>query len=127
MSLSVKENREGQVLVLSPQGRLDSANAREFQALVMGHIDGGEENMIVDLSNLDYISSAGIRVMRLASKGPGGVRRTIHALRHERSYQQRVPDQRVRSRYCHRRHPGGRARPFFVILNRRQLLGYYRC
>ena len=68
MSLSVKENREGQVLVLSPQGRLDSANTREFQTLVMGHIDGGEESMIVDLSNLDYISSAGIRVMRLASK-----------------------------------------------------------
>ena len=68
MSLSVNESREGQVLVLSPQGRLDSVNAREFQALVMGHIDGGEDSMIVDLSNLDYISSAGIRVMQLASK-----------------------------------------------------------
>ena len=68
MSLSVKENREGQVLVLSPQGRIDSVNAREFQALVTGYVDGGEENMIVDLSNLDYISSAGIRVMQLASK-----------------------------------------------------------
>ena len=68
MSLSVKENREGQVLVLSPQGRLDSANAREFQALVMGRIDGGEKSMIMDLSGLAYISSAGIRVMQLASK-----------------------------------------------------------
>lgn len=68
MSVNVKENREGQVLVLSPQGRLDSINAREFQALVMGHVDGGEKSMIVELSNLDYISSAGIRVMQLASK-----------------------------------------------------------
>ena len=68
MSLSVKENREGQVLVLSPQGRLDSANAREFQTLVLGHIDGGEESMIMDLSNLNYINSTGIRVMRLVSK-----------------------------------------------------------
>ena len=68
MSLSVTESREGQVLVLSPQGRLDSVNAREFQALVMGHVDAGEESMIVDLSNLDYISSAGIRVTQLASK-----------------------------------------------------------
>ena len=68
MSLSVKEGRVGQVLVLSPEGRLDSVNAGEFQALVMGHIDGGEESMIVDFSHLDYISSAGIRVARLASK-----------------------------------------------------------
>lgn len=68
MSLSVNERREGQVLVLSPQGRLDSVNTREFQALVMGRIDGGEKSMIMDLSGLDYISSAGIRVMQLASK-----------------------------------------------------------
>ena len=68
MSLSVKENRTGQALVLLPEGRLDSANAGEFQALVTGYIDAGENSVIVDFSNLDYISSAGIRVMQLASE-----------------------------------------------------------
>ena len=68
MSLNVKEDRAGQVLVLSPEGRLDSINAGEFQALVMGHIDGGEKCVIVDLSNLDYISSAGVRAAQLASR-----------------------------------------------------------
>ena len=68
MSLCVKEDRAGQVLVLSPEGRLDSINSGEFQALMMGHIDAGEESMIVDFSNLDYISSAGIRAAQLASK-----------------------------------------------------------
>lgn len=68
MSLSVKENRTEQALVLSPEGRLDSVNAGEFQALVTGHIDAGENSVIVDFSNLDYISSAGIRVMQIASE-----------------------------------------------------------
>ena len=68
MSLSVKEDRAGRVLVLSPQDRLDSINSREFQALVMSHIEGGEDSVVVNFSDLNYISSAGIRVTQLASK-----------------------------------------------------------
>ena len=68
MSLTVKEDRAEQALVLSPEGRLDSVNAGEFQALVKGHIDAGEKRVIVDFSNLDYISSAGVRVMQFASE-----------------------------------------------------------
>jgi anti-anti-sigma factor len=68
MSLTVKENRTAQALVLLPESRLDSVNAGEFQALVTDHIDAGEKNVIVDFSNLDYISSAGIRVMQLATE-----------------------------------------------------------
>lgn len=51
-----------------PEGRLDNVNAGEFQALVTGHIDAGEKSLIVDFSNLDYISSAGLRVVQLASE-----------------------------------------------------------
>ena len=51
-----------------PEGRLDSTNAREFKALALGHIEGGEKGIIVDFSNLDYISSAGIRVVEIASR-----------------------------------------------------------
>ena len=68
MTLSVKEDRAGRALVLLPEGRLDSINAGEFQALVTGRIGAGEKRVIVDFSNLDYISSAGIRVMQLASE-----------------------------------------------------------
>lgn len=67
MSLSVTEERVGRVLVLSPQGRLDSINSREFHALVMSHIDSGERSVAVNFSNLDYISSAGIRATQIAS------------------------------------------------------------
>ena len=68
MTINVKEDRVGQALVLSPEGRLDSINVGEFQALVMGRIEGGEKNVVIDFSNLDYISSAGIRAAHLASK-----------------------------------------------------------
>ena len=67
MPISVKEDRAGQVLVLSPEGRLDSVNAGDFQTLLMSRIEGGEKRVIVEFSALDYISSAGIRVTRLAS------------------------------------------------------------
>lgn len=68
MTVNVKEDRVGQALVLLPEGRLDSVNVAEFQALVTGHIDAGENSVVVDFSNLDYISSAGIRVMQLATE-----------------------------------------------------------
>ena len=56
------------ITVLSPEGRLDSNNAESFEQLVIGKIDGGEIHLVIDFSGLDYISSAGLRVLLMAAK-----------------------------------------------------------
>jgi len=68
MDIEVAEERDGGALVLLPIGRLDSANARSFESIVMERVDGGEQRLIVDFSRLNFISSSGMRVLLMAAK-----------------------------------------------------------
>lgn len=56
------------IVVISPQGRLDSATGPAFESQVKEAVAGGASGLIVDCGKLDYISSAGLRVVLLASK-----------------------------------------------------------
>ncbi|MBC16959.1 Anti-sigma factor antagonist [Pseudodesulfovibrio profundus] len=56
-------------------GRLDAVNAPVFEKECMQVVDGGETMMVIDLSDLEYISSAGLRSILSAAKklkGTGG-------------------------------------------------------
>ena len=68
MNIEVAEERDHDALVLLPVGRLDSGNARAFESIVMQHISSGAQRLIVDFSRLTFISSAGLRVLRVATK-----------------------------------------------------------
>ena len=56
------------VLVLMPEGRLDSNNAAEAEEDLLRHLDGGSRHIVIDLGKLDYISSAGLRLVLVAAK-----------------------------------------------------------
>ncbi len=62
------EEREGNALVLLPTDRLYSGNAHSFETLLMEFINNGERQVVVDCSRLDFISSAGMRVLLMASR-----------------------------------------------------------
>ncbi|ARP84556.1 anti-anti-sigma factor [Bordetella genomosp. 8] len=66
MTLAIE--KVGPALVVSPQGQLNSANAASVESELLRQIDNGENKVVLDLSSLDYISSAGLRVMLLAAK-----------------------------------------------------------
>ena len=68
MNIEVVEERENDVLVVQPVGRLDSANAGAFESIIMDHINKGERSLIVDFSRLTFISSSGMRVLLIAAK-----------------------------------------------------------
>ncbi len=68
MDVEVTEERVGEVLVLSPIGRLDSANVHSFESVIMERVSKGERRVVVDFSRLDFISSSGMRVLLIASK-----------------------------------------------------------
>ena len=67
MDIEVAEERNDEVLVLSPVGRLDSGNVRSFESVVMDHVSSGERRVVVDFSRLDFVSSAGMRVLLIAA------------------------------------------------------------
>jgi anti-anti-sigma factor len=56
------------ISVLRPAGRLDSGNSQELELLVQTAFREGVRKLVFDLSRLDYISSAGLRVILFAGK-----------------------------------------------------------
>ena len=69
--MKLSPRRFADTVVVSPVGRIDQSNADAFQHALTPHLarcTGGEDRLIVDLSGLEYISSAGLRVLMLAAK-----------------------------------------------------------
>ena len=71
--MELTNRKEGNALVISVKGRMDAVTAPEFEKAVEGLMGDGETVFVVDLENLDYISSAGLRsILALAKKLKGG-------------------------------------------------------
>jgi anti-anti-sigma factor len=51
-----------------PKGRLDSSACPAFEAEVVSCLNAGNQRVLFDFSDLDYISSAGLRVVLMAAK-----------------------------------------------------------
>lgn len=66
--MDIKQENAGDVTILSPTGRIDSSNAREFEESVVKTLDGNTTRLVLDLGTLSYISSAGLRVILLAAQ-----------------------------------------------------------
>jgi anti-anti-sigma factor len=67
-AVEIGERREGDVLVLRPVGRIDNLTSAEFQARLLGAATSGSDDILVDLAAVDYISSAGLRALMVASR-----------------------------------------------------------
>ena len=65
--LNITKNAVGDVLTVSLEGRLDTVTAPQLDASLRGSMDGMKE-LILDLRDLEYISSAGLRVLLSAQK-----------------------------------------------------------
>ncbi|MBR4670763.1 MAG: STAS domain-containing protein [Butyrivibrio sp.] len=61
-----KEKKEGEIKI-SLEGRLDTATSAQLDIEVQSSLDNVEK-LIFDLSGLEYISSAGLRVFLSAQK-----------------------------------------------------------
>ncbi len=66
MEVTVKEVNE--VNVLSFEGNLDTNTALQAQKQIDQLIDGGSSKILINLDNLNYISSAGLRVLLVTAK-----------------------------------------------------------
>ena len=68
MAIDVKTERKDDVLSIWVGGRLDGSNAAEFEADVKGAIAAGDRALVMDLADLAYVSSAGLRAILLTAK-----------------------------------------------------------
>ena len=69
--MELKQDRIADVVVLTTSGRVDHSNADDFRAQLWPHLAAcaaSGDRLVLDLSGLEYISSAGLRVLMLASR-----------------------------------------------------------
>jgi anti-anti-sigma factor len=66
--VDIAEKRDGNIVVLGPVGRIDNETSSSFQTRVLDSIGSGAAAVLIDFSNVEYISSAGLRALMMASK-----------------------------------------------------------
>ena len=65
--LNIQKNIENGKAVIVPEGRLDTVTAPELESVIKEALPG-LTSLTLDLSKLEYISSAGLRVLLSAQK-----------------------------------------------------------
>lgn len=78
--MNIIRNQNDGSLIIALEGRLDTTTAPELEQEIKNRLDGVTE-LVMDFARLDYISSAGLRVLLSAQKvmGKQGSMKVIHA------------------------------------------------
>lgn len=66
--MDIYEERRDGCLILCLDGRLDATGSKLFEEKILAMVEGGETRFVIDLSQLNYVSSSGLRVFLLASQ-----------------------------------------------------------
>lgn len=66
--MDLREEKSGDVLVVSVSDRLDSVTSPEFERRILSFIERGDSRILLDFEKLDYMNSAGLKAILLAAK-----------------------------------------------------------
>ena len=72
--------KQGSVLVVKPEGRLDSVTSPVLEGELKKHLDGVRD-VVMDFTGVNYISSGGLRLLMTTGQqmhGRGGSIKVIH-------------------------------------------------
>lgn len=65
--MTINKNLEGTVLTFAVEGRIDTTTAPDLEKELKGSL-GNASELIIDFKGVEYISSAGLRVLLSAQK-----------------------------------------------------------
>ena len=66
--MKIETRKFGDVLVIEMSGRLDSRSSGEAGDRIVHIVQGDDRQILLNLQNVDYVSSAGLRIILLGSK-----------------------------------------------------------
>jgi len=66
--MEIVTSRETDAVIAALQGRMDAVTAPDFDSWFAERMANGEQRLVLDMSGLDYISSAGLRSLLAAAK-----------------------------------------------------------
>lgn len=61
--MEIQSQEYKRVAVVTISGRIDSATSTEFEAALQDAIAKGKRNLILDMSQVEFLSSSGLRVL----------------------------------------------------------------
>jgi anti-sigma B factor antagonist len=66
--MDIQTIKKNGITVFTIVGKIDSGTSGVLEKKLLAAIEEGEKNLLFDFSQVDYISSAGLRVLLLAAK-----------------------------------------------------------
>jgi anti-anti-sigma factor len=66
--MDLTQEKVGETVVLQIKGRIDSSTAPDLGKCLMAILEVPKSRVLLDLGQLEYISSAGFRILLLAAK-----------------------------------------------------------
>lgn len=71
--MKIQKSKSESVVILELNGRLDASTSSGLEKKLVHLLDEGEKHFILDFEHLEYISSAGLRVLLMAAKKTNGI------------------------------------------------------
>jgi anti-anti-sigma factor len=69
--MGIPERRLAGSVILLPAGRIDLSNAEAFKDALLAALAAAKTALVLDLSQIEYVSSAGLRSLMIAAKTAG--------------------------------------------------------
>lgn len=66
--MEIKYSKNNGVSIVSVNGKMDTYAAEDFESGMLKILELGDSRIIIDFSNVDFISSAGLRVLIMVAK-----------------------------------------------------------
>ena len=76
--MTISKTLDGDKLVIALEGRLDTVSSPDLEKEIK-EVPASVKEIVMDLENLEYISSAGLRVFLYIQKKMAGGMKIIHA------------------------------------------------
>jgi anti-anti-sigma factor len=66
--IDITQEENGDVVIIRVSGRLDATSSPILERQVMALIDAGKNLLVMNFANVEYLSSAGMRLLLAATK-----------------------------------------------------------
>jgi anti-anti-sigma factor len=67
-TLGIVEDKKGEILVLHLKGKLDAISSPTAEKRIFDCINNGQHKLLLDFKGVDYLSSAGMRMLLSTTK-----------------------------------------------------------
>ena len=106
--MEVATLREWETLIAMPMGKIDGSNADDFLKALEDAIESTDQALILDMENVTYIGSAGLRIVGIMNQPHQGCRYEIRPLLAVQVGERRHHRERIQPARACRRDPGRR-------------------